>query len=401
MTRRRHGQRKRALTRWVVAGLCVAVVAVAFWAILPRFVFASSPRPGASNSTSTTAARSGDTVPSTTITTTTAATTTTATTVATTTTQTSTPGSGGRPLRLVQAGDSKAACTTDEPGPALNAVQAATGLTYNCLETFTDSDKTWADWVSPWIAGSSGGAYQGWVAADPSGRQLIDTQNLIPDSEKSNSSWTEECAAGAYNSYAAQFAVRMVSAGFGYAIIRLGHEMNGTWENDSLGTTVTQWRVWGKCFDQEVAAMRAVPGAHFLFDWSINEGYRNIPLADYYPGDSYVDIVGISLYDQSGYPLPRVGSPARWQALTSEPMGLNVVYAFAVLHHKPLGIPEWGTVSTQGDDAGYVVSVADFISRSDVAYQSWFDAGDFHIYQLSSAAPKSLAAYIRTIAKGR
>jgi beta-mannanase len=280
-------------------------------------------------------------------------------------------------------------------------VQAATGLTYNCLETFTDSDKTWADWVNPWIAGKSGGAYQRWVAADPTGHQLIDTQNLIPDSEKSNSSWTEQCAAGAYNSYAEQFAARMVSAGFDYAIVRLGHEMNGTWENDSLGTTVSQWRAWGECFDQEVTAMRAVPGSHFLFDWSINEGYRNIPLADYYPGDSYVDIVGISLYDQSGYPLPKIGSPARWQALTSEPMGLNVVYAFAVLHHKPLGIPEWGTVSTQGDDASYVVSVADFISRNDIAYQSWFDAGDFHIYQLSSAAPRSLAAYIRTIANGR
>ena len=73
--------------------------------------------------------------------------------------------------------------------------------------------------------------------------------------------------------------------------------------------------------------MRSVDGAHFFFDWSINAGYRDLPLADFYPGDAYVDIVGISCYDQSGYPLPPVGSPHRWQALSGEPMGLDVVYA--------------------------------------------------------------------------
>ncbi len=192
--------------------------------------------------------------------------------------------------------------------------------------------------------------FKTWVAADPTGHQLIDTQNLIPDNEASTQLDGKLRGRGRQR-LRRQFATAMVSAGFGYSVIRLGHEMNGTWENDSLGKNATQWRLWAQCYVQEVSAMRAVPGAHFLFDWTINEGYRNIPLADYYPGDSYVDIVGISFYDQSGNPLPPVGSPGRWQTLTGEPMGLNEVYAFAAQHHKPLGIPEWGTVSTQGDDA--------------------------------------------------
>jgi hypothetical protein len=295
----------------------------------------------------------------------------------------------------------KTICITDPPGPALQAVELATGLTYNCIETFTNSDKTWAEWVDPWIASSPGAAFQSWVAADPTGHQLIDNQNLIPANVFANPNWTVTCAAGGYNTYATQFARKMVAAGFGYSVIRLGHEMNGNWETDSLGNNPTQWRSWARCFAQEVTAMRAVPGAHFLFDWSINEGYRNIPLADFYPGDSYVDIVSISFYDQSGYPLPSVGSPDRWQALTSEPMGLNEVYAFAAQHHKPFGIPEWGTVSTQGDDAAFVTNTANFISSHVVAYQSWFDGGEFDIYRLSSGAPLSLAAYIRTIGKGR
>jgi beta-mannanase len=288
------------------------------------------------------------------------------------------------------------ACITDEPGPALSHAELVTGLTYNCVETFTDADLTWADWVNPWITSPTRAPFVAWKAADPSVRKLVDTQNLIPDIEVNNPNWTAECAAGDYNSYAVLFARNMISAGFGDTIIRLGHEMNGNWEYDSLGSSVADWHEWAKCFAQEVTAMRSVPGAHFLFDWSINAGYRNIPLADYYPGNAYVDMVGISFYDQSGYPLPPVGSSARWQALANEPMGLNEIYAFAARHHEPLSIPEWGTVATQGDDASYVTHMVDFIATHDVAYEAWFDAGDFNIYQLGNLqAPKSLRAYLK------
>jgi len=305
-------------------------------------------------------------------------------------------------VALTQAGDSKTVCITGSPGPAFDQVEAVTGIAYNCIETFTDNDRTWAEWVNPWIAGPAGVAFQQWVAADPKGHQLIDTQNVIPDGQATDPNWTAACAAGDYNSYASEFATKMVAAGFGYSVIRLGHEMNGTWETDSLGTTTAQWRQWGQCFAQEVTAMRAVAGAHFLFDWSINEGYRDIPLADYYPGDAYVDIVGISFYDQSGYPLPPVGSPDRWLALTSEPMGLNVVYAFAAAHDKPIGFGEWGTVTTQGDDGNYVTHMGEFLASHDVAYQAWFDANDLHIYPLlTSMDPRSVAAYIKAIGKGR
>jgi len=373
------------LARALLVCLFAGAVALAVTTVLPRIGLAASNKPPTSGQTTIPRTITGSTQHSTT-----------SSTVPTTTTPPS-----DRPNELIQLSGSKTNCITDPPGPALQAVELATGLTYNCIETFTDTEKTWAEWVNPWIASSPGVAFQSWVVADPTGHQLIDTQNLIPDDEAANPNWTANCAAGAYNSYATQFAAKMVSAGFGYSVIRLGHEMNGTWETDSLGNNPTQWRMWAQCFAQEVTAMRAVQGAHFLFDWTINEGYRNIPLADYYPGDSYVDIVGISFYDQSGIPLPRVGSPARWQVLTGEPMGLNTVNDFAVQHHKPLSIPEWGTVSTQGDNATFVTNTANFISSNDVAYQAWFDAGDFHIYRLDAGAPHSLAAYIRTIGKGR
>ncbi|MGA2527537.1 MAG: glycosyl hydrolase [Acidimicrobiales bacterium] len=224
---------------------------------------------------------------------------------------------------------------------------------------------------------------------------MIDTQNLIPDSEASNANWTAECAAGDYNTYATEFATNMVAAGLGYTIIRLGHEMNGTWYNDSLGDTQAAWTQWGQCFAQEVTAMRAVPGAHFLFDWNVNENYRDIPLADFYPGNAYVDIIGVDAYDQTGVSIPLVGQSGRFAALAGEPDGLYAVEAFASAHGKPLSIPEWGTVSTQGDDPDYVTNIGNFIASHDVAYQSWFNAGDDNIYQLNPAQdPLSVAAYI-------
>ena len=193
----------------------------------------------------------------------------------------------------------------------------------------------------------------------------------------------------------------MVAAGFGYSVIRLGHEMNGTWENDDLGTTVAEWHQWGRVLrsrgkgDAGGSMVR-----HFLFDWNVNGRYRDIPLADYYPGNAYVNIIGISQYDECGYYLPPVGSPARWKALASEPMGLDVVYAFARQHDKPLSIPEWATVVKLGDDGNYVAHMGDFVASHDVAYQAWFNVANDNIYLLNrTEAPHSVAAYVRTISR--
>jgi hypothetical protein len=305
-----------------------------------------------------------------------------------------------RPSSLIQVGDSKTACISGTPGTkVLHEAELATGVTFNCIVTYTDAAPTWADWVYPWIAIKGYAPFVAWVAADPRTHQLVDTQNLIPNSETKNPDWTAECAAGAFDTYAKWYAKNMIAAGFGYAIIRLGHEMNGTWENDDLGTTVASWHQWGQCFAQEVKSMRTVPGGHFLFDWNVNGRYRDIPLADYYPGNAYVDIIGISQYDESGYYLPPVGSAARWKALVSEPMGLNVVYAFARRHHKPLSVPEWATVVSLGDDGNYVAHMGDFFATHDIAYQAWFNIPNDNICLLNSDSPHSVAAYAKTIAR--
>ena len=61
---------------------------------------------------------------------------------------------GRRPHLLVQAGDSKTACiyVGSYPWkPSFASVEQSTEMSYNCLETFSDADPTWAAWVVPWV----------------------------------------------------------------------------------------------------------------------------------------------------------------------------------------------------------------------------------------------------------
>ena len=43
--------------------------------------------------------------------------------------------------------------------------------------------------------------------------------------------------------------------------------------------------------------MRSVPGTRFLFVWNPNACTTDLPLDDWYPGNSYVDIIGMDVYD--------------------------------------------------------------------------------------------------------
>jgi hypothetical protein len=291
----------------------------------------------------------------------------------------------------------------------LASAESATGINYNCVETFTDADPQWSDWVSPWVTTAWGFAQ--WLTASPN-RTIIITQNLVPDSVANNESsitWEQACAAGNYNSYATQLAQNLVSTGFGSSVIRLGHEMNGNWYNDAINgygdpadATSAEESAWAQCFAQEVTAMRAVSGAHFLFDWNVNACVGSIPLSSFYPGNAYVNIIGIDQYDASCEGIQPAPSASAFQALISAQGSLTStadVIAFAKAQGKPISFPEWGLVSSStgtglGDDPYYVQGMAALIASNNVAYQSYFDAGDDSILPLGPDAPLATAAYI-------
>jgi hypothetical protein len=310
----------------------------------------------------------------------------------------------------ITAGDSKSNCIIlPFPGGVLNqsvvsAASSLTGVTYNCLGTFANPMPTWTDWETPWMFSTVSDGWDAWLAASPA-HQVVVAMDLIPQSVSDNSdplTWEQACAAGDYNQYATALAQNLVSYGAGSVVIRLGVEANGNWEADYVGTTTQEMNYWAQCYDNEVAAMRAVPKTDFLFVWNPNVCTADLPLGEWYPGNSYVDIIGVDAYDEDCSTLKTV-SQEGWATYSTDSAAntpndqsfpsLDNIEAFAAANGKPLSFPEWGLDSGMPDDATYVADMAQMFNQDDFAFESYFDTNDDGIAPLGSTIPNATAAY--------
>ena len=277
----------------------------------------------------------------------------------------------------------------------------ATGATINCVLLFNNCKPSWATWTNVWWAHppSQDMNWMAWKQAVP-GRRLIISQPMVPDTAPAD--WRQQGAAGAYDGYATQLATNLVNEGLGDSVIRLGWEANDTSQYAAtIGTDPALYGTWATYWARIVRAMRAVPGAHFLFDWTVNAYWRPIPLDQWYPGDDVVDIIGIDAYD-SGISNTALTPQARWTALTTRANALNAVGAYAQAHGKPMSLPEWGlcavgSMGGAGDDPTYVQGLADFIASHNVIYDAYFFKPDGS-GTLLTEMPRSLAAYAQYLA---
>lgn len=315
---------------------------------------------------------------------------------------------GGTPP--VAAEDSKANCITlgfhggviDQS--MITAANNLTGKDYNCLSTFANPMPTWADWESPWMFSTTSDGWDAWLAASPAHQAIVGI-DLIPESVSHPGNplaWEQACAAGKYDQYATTLAKNLVSYGAGKVVIRLGIEANGKWEVDYVGTTAAEMQAWAKCYDNEVAAMRAVPGASFLFVWNPNICTEDIPISRWYPGDSYVDIIGADAYDLDCLTHKTV-SQEGWTAYANDSIvnkpndpnfpSLANMEAFAKAHGKPFSFPEWGLGDGKPDDTAYVAGLAKIFRESEFSFEAYFDTNEDNIVPLGAAIPKATAAY--------
>ena len=135
------------------------------------------------------------------------------------------------------------------------------------------SDPIW------WLDGWQGSPYH-----------VVFSVPMIPN----DGSTLEQGALGAYDHHFTRLAQNLVEYGYGDATIRLGWEMNGNWfawsGQADPGSFITYWR-------NAVDAMRAVSGSSFRFDWNPIAG-GSFPVDALYPGDAWVDVIGLDVYDQ-------------------------------------------------------------------------------------------------------
>jgi len=212
------------------------------------------------------------------------------------------------------------------------------------------------------------------------------------------------CASGAYNAQWKATAQSLVKHGLTTTIVRPGWEFNGTWYHWSAKNDINGFV---GCFRQIVTTMRSVAGQHFAFDWNPNIGANAFPAEQAYPGDAYVDYVGVDIYDTSWAHYPSANMTAARAAAWNDDLngnhGLAFWSRFAAAHHKPMAIPEWGVTSlTNGhggeDDPAFVDHMFDFMTdpANNVAYDHYFDwtsgAGD-HKLTGTTRFPASAAEY--------
>ncbi len=236
------------------------------------------------------------------------------------------------------------------------------------------------------------GPWSSWVKARPGNTFVYTVQMVLSDGSNTLAS----CAAGTDNAHWKALATNLVAAGLGSSVLRLGHEFNGNWYAwNAVGRAST----YIGCFQQMVTTMRAVSGSHLSFNWNPSAGPLQMAAETAYPGDAYVDSVGLDIYDvvYGTFGQPKSG-PADagpdggdlltdaerqkgWTFLTTGDHNLYYWRDFAKAHGKPLSIPEWGTWNEAGsepgggDDPVYVQGMHDFIAdpANDVLFASYFD----------------------------
>jgi hypothetical protein len=248
--------------------------------------------------------------------------------------------------------------------------------------------------------GSAAGGWSGidnptWIlnAWQNTGVQLVLSVPMFPKqvtAASGRAGGLQQCSSGGFNEHWAALGNHLVSHNLARTIVRPGWEMNGDWfdwsadghEADYIG-----------CFRQIVTTMRAVPGQNFTFNWN-PAGTANGSVADgSYPGNGYVDQIGVDVYDwvyrPGVYDNKASQTPARrqaafrtaWQLKLAGDHGLNYWASFAAAHGKPLTIPEWGLADRLndnyggGDDPYFIQHMFDFVyhKANNVAYAIYFN----------------------------
>ena len=223
----------------------------------------------------------------------------------------------------------------------------------------------------------------------------------IPDGD--TSATMDGCAAGDYNDKWVEFGRLIKAAGIDdETVIRLGWEFNisGTrWATGDANQFI-------QCWKQIVSSAESTAPA-LLWDWNVNIGKGSaMPDArDAYPGDDWVDIVGVDSYDM----WPPVTDEASWASHYSGAYGLKFWSDFARDHGKRLSIPEWGVYpnnaeSSGGDNPYYIEKMHGFFKEegAHLAYESYFNENDGY-YAGSLHAPEqnpaAAAQYLRDLAR--
>jgi hypothetical protein len=186
-------------------------------------------------------------------------------------------------------------------------------------------------------------------------------------------------------------------AAFGYPVIlRFAPEMNGFWypwsesptgnirgeykNTNRLGDFVKAWRHIHDLFRREGAT-------NVIWNWSPNIWYygQKYPFKEYFPGDAYVDLVGVD-----GYNWGSLKSWSKWLS-PSETFERTLV-ALREISKRPFVLSETASTERGGNKAVWIHELFAYLRRNrDIAAFLWFDFRKETDWRLNSSPASQLA----------
>ncbi|KAJ3193473.1 hypothetical protein HK101_004781 [Irineochytrium annulatum] len=152
--------------------------------------------------------------------------------------------------------------------------------------------------------------------------------------------------------------------------IRYAPEMNGDWMIYNAAGPTAFFASWRKM----VNTVRALNPAKVAFVWSPNIAIGAKPYADWYPGDAYVDWVGLSIYWKGPYPdYPWIKNTLADPSFFTNTLDLDGFYqTYSVAANKPFMMSEGGgTYHLNYSDGGAFQPCGGVTNQSQIIMSFW------------------------------
>ncbi len=217
-------------------------------------------------------------------------------------------------------------------GDRFNQIERDLGRRLGWVVTMLDSRSTSAMRSSAWGQFASSNAHL------PKLSDRLDVVVTVPlafggggQSETAIRANLRDTAAGRWDDDFRAIAHYVKNAGYNDAVIRLGHEADDAWPSWSARNNATEYIAAFRHVHDVLAAQSSA----FRFDWaSTRAGFTTwgIPA---YPGDAYVDVIGLDTYWRDA-DIPDKDWTNRYEPV------LRKHLEFARSRNKPVSFPEWG-----------------------------------------------------------
>jgi Glycosyl hydrolase family 26 len=268
------------------------------------------------------------------------------------------------------------------------------------------------------------GPWRTWLQAKP-GRKLSFQVAMMPSGMGVT---LDQIAAGQHDAHYRTLANNLATYGMLDIELRIGHEMDGGWFAWGAPAGSGKEASYAAAFRRVVTVMRqAQPTNKWKIVW--NPTSDNWPLSNpgylesIWPGDAYVDQVGVDCYDKSFvngkvyYPSGSDRLQRQKEVWADISKRLYILRDFAVRHGKTMGFPEWGIITYAstyrysayggGDNPYFIQKMHEFFMdpANKVVMQAYFDVsnsheGDYRVGPSNTIHPLAAAKYKQLFGPG-